>query len=278
MNWYKKAQMNTTIKKAGFKSFIGYSTVALAMILGINLYDAYNIIQQKPQKANKIIREHYQEVNNAIENLPPEVIQQAEEITTEKRYNQPEIMEEYESFRVNDETTSQYPIEQSVVEPTITTSGIKQDLLDMIERHEGKRNRIYKDSLGVPTIGIGFNLNRVDAKQKLFNLGIDINKVFQGQKLTDEQVYSLFKDDVQTAKNDAMKFLPNFNEQPEIVQNILVDMAFNLGYNRLSNFKDFRQALISKNYNQASKEMKDSKWYHQVGNRSKELVHMMENI
>ena len=32
-------------------------------------------------------------------------------------------------------------------------------------KHQGKRARVYKDSQGIPTIGVGFDLTRTDAKK-----------------------------------------------------------------------------------------------------------------
>ena len=37
----------------------------------------------------------------------------------------------------------------------------------MIIDSEGKRPCVYKDSLGIPNIGIGFNLQRSDARSKV---------------------------------------------------------------------------------------------------------------
>jgi len=159
-----------------------------------------------------------------------------------------------------------------------STSQVSDSLKSMIARHEGYENTVYQDTEGVPTIGIGFNLRRGDASEKLSALGLDINDVLQGKALTDEQIDSLFQDDVRMTLNDARAFLPNFDKQPEIVQDIIIDMSFNLGLTRLSQFKNFRKALSNSDYQTAAKEMVDSRWYEQVGNRSKELVQMMKEV
>ena len=69
--------------------------------------------------------------------------------------------------------------------------------------------------------------------------------------------------------------MPNFHKQPRDIQIVLVDMAFNLGDNGLGKFVKFRKALMRYDYKSAADEMIDSKWYYQVGNRSKELVQIV---
>ena len=55
-------------------------------------------------------------------------------------------------------------------------------------------------------------------------------------------------------------------------------MSFNLGLTRLSKFKKLKTALLQRDYNSAAKEMMDSRWYGQVGRRSRELVKTMKSI
>lgn len=38
------------------------------------------------------------------------------------------------------------------------------DIESLVSTNEGKRSCVYKDTKGIPTIGIGFNLQRSDAK------------------------------------------------------------------------------------------------------------------
>src|SRR3990172_5316451 len=51
-----------------------------------------------------------------------------------------------------------------------------KDLGDYISYWEGKKSKAYLDSRGIPTIGIGFNLQRADARQLLKDVGADYNK------------------------------------------------------------------------------------------------------
>ena len=194
-----------------------------------------------------------------------------------KVYEQnPQKIEQALQQQINENVT---PVPTSVQSERVIEHGLSGvDISKMIERHEGKRNYVYIDTKGHPTIGIGFNLDRADAKEKLDNLGININNILNGQPLTDEQIYILFKDDLEQAIINAYKFLPDLDTHPSNIQIILTDMAFNMGLSKLSGFEDFKKALLNRNYSLAADEMIDSKWYNQVGNRSKELVSMMRSI
>ncbi len=164
------------------------------------------------------------------------------------------------------------------------------DTYEMIKRHEGKRNWVYDDATGRSlkpgekargnrTIGVGFNLERNDARERLEKLGLDYNAIIRGEKpLEDNYIDILFKEDIEAAVSDARRYVPNFDELPNEAKLVVTNMAFNLGYNRLSQFKKLRQALINENYEEAAKEMENSRWYHQVGNRSRELVRVMRSL
>ena len=56
---------------------------------------------------------------------------------------------------------------------------------------------------------------------------------------------------------------------------VILNMAFNLGLTRLQKFKKMIAALRIRDYETAAIEMKDSKWYNQVGSRAKRLTGQM---
>lgn len=171
------------------------------------------------------------------------------------------------------------------VQKSATTNAVpkvsqyKNLLTELITHHEGVRNKVYKDSKGIPTIGIGFNLNSIQAARTLKSMGISYSNVLDGKRnLTDKEISYLFNISLDQAISDAAKFFPDIDHLPPPAQIILVDMAFNLGYTRLAKFKDFKAALEERNYRLAANEMVDSSWYYQVGNRSKHLVGIMRSL
>jgi lysozyme len=150
-----------------------------------------------------------------------------------------------------------------------------------IRRHEGVRARAYEDSRGVRTIGVGFNLEEEDAREKIEALGLNYESVFRGEQiLSDYQINFLMEEDVETAINDATNYVgrENWEGLEREGREIIINMAYNLGRNRLSGFVRLREALVNRDYVSAAEEMEDSRWYHQVGNRSRELVERMRNI
>jgi lysozyme len=149
-------------------------------------------------------------------------------------------------------------------------------LLRQLRRHEGKSNKVYADSLGIPTIGIGFNLKRSRAQELIANLGADYAKILSGtEQLDDRQVNELFNADIEESIENCKSMFPNFSQLSDVRQRVLVDMMFNLGPDRLGAFKNLRAALEQLDFDQAANEMEHSVWYRQVKLRGKTLAAMM---
>lgn len=66
-----------------------------------------------------------------------------------------------------------------------------------------------------------------------------------------------------------------YQKQTEVRKAVLLDMCFNIGYSGLMKFKKMWFALGERDYLSASREMKDSSWYIQVGTRGKRNVTIM---
>lgn len=138
---------------------------------------------------------------------------------------------------------------------------IKEDLV----KHEGYVTEIYLDSENLPTFGIG-HLVTEDDMEYTWPVGTPV---------TDERILKVFHDDCNNAYTDACAIFLNFSSLPDNCQRVLVNMAFNLGRNRLSKFKNMITAVNEGNFSKAADEMIDSKWYRQVKRRGEELVEIM---
>lgn len=127
-------------------------------------------------------------------------------------------------------------------------------LRSQLERHEGLRLRIYKDTVGKETIGYGRNLVDVGISRDEadFMLDNDISQVEQYLKTVDE-----------------------YNELDEVRQTVLANLCFNVGFKGIIGFKRMWRALAKRDYEGAATEMLDSKWAKQVGRRASELAEIM---
>jgi GH24 family phage-related lysozyme (muramidase) len=168
------------------------------------------------------------------------------------------------------------PPPPAIVQKAVSNSLSYQEIYDIIKDHEGYRPQVYKDSVGKPTIGIGFNLTRSDARALIKQVGADYDQVLTGkQLLNDKQINTLFELSLRTAYKDAEKFIPDLFNQPRNVKLALIDLAFNLGYDRLSKFKNTKAHLIAGDYNKAANELMNSKWAGQVKRRAQNLAKLL---
>ena len=66
-----------------------------------------------------------------------------------------------------------------------------------------------------------------------------------------------------------------YQKQTEVRKAVLLDMCFNIGYSGLMKFKKMWFALGERDYAEASRQMKDSKYYTDVKSRGKRNVTIM---
>ncbi len=125
---------------------------------------------------------------------------------------------------------------------------------EMIQRHEGFRDEIYEDTVGVLTIGWGHALH-------------------EGSKFPEEACQLLFDMDFEIIQEDYDKL--DLPELDGVRRGVIMDMLFNLGLPRLKQFKNMLAAIEDADYERAADEMLDSRWANQVGNRATELSEMM---
>jgi len=148
-------------------------------------------------------------------------------------------------------------------------------IFKQLVKHEGYKKHIYLDKLNIPTIGIGFNLNDRGNQKILAKYGITQRHLQQG--ITDAEIKELFDETLKIATANAKRFAPNLDSLPINAQLAIIDLSFNLGSEKLAKFKVLRQALAKKDFIAAAAALKDSKWYHQVGNRGIDLVNQLRS-
>jgi lysozyme len=120
---------------------------------------------------------------------------------------------------------------------------------------EGYRNKMYLDSKGIPTIGIGHNL--------------------RDKPLTDRAIQVIFEDDMADAEADARKLIKSFDALNDVRKAVVVNMAFNMGFSVLSQFRGTIAAIDAGDYAAAAGHMLNSAWAGQVSARAQRLADKM---
>lgn len=131
--------------------------------------------------------------------------------------------------------------------------------LDILHRElpidEGSRAHPYRDTVGKLTIGVGRNLDDVG--------------------LRPNEIYYLLDNDIADAEDTARSIVDTFDQLSDERKAVLVNMAFNLGRDRLMGFAQMLQAVRDERWDDAAAAMLDSKWAIQVGARATRLADAM---
>lgn len=135
------------------------------------------------------------------------------------------------------------------------TADERESLRQQLIAHEGIRLRVYKDTLGIETIGVGRNL--------------------RDRGITSAEALALLDNDIDACEADCLLF-PWFATLDPVRARAVLDLRFNLGPTRLRTFKKFLAAMHALDYERAADELKDSQWAVQV--QSARVVRIVEQI
>lgn len=158
-------------------------------------------------------------------------------------------------------------------------------MLDTAAGYEGFVDSVNYDTTGKGakegggSIGYGTQITDPTVQKMMRSLGLEPEDYLSGEKkLSKADAKLLLVEGMNTAMEDARSFLPDFEEHPSAVREVLVDMSYNMGATTLGQFKNFKAALKDKDYKTAAKEMKNSNWFNQTGRRARDLHKQMLRV
>ena len=128
-------------------------------------------------------------------------------------------------------------------------------VIESLKQEEGFEGMPYEDSLGIPTIGYGIKL-----------------------PLSEEEAEILLKHRLDKKILEISEKEPFFLDLPETAQEVIANMAYQLGVGGVLQFKKMWEALKNRDYQKAADEMLDSKWAKQTPNRAKRLAEIMRSL
>ena len=129
-------------------------------------------------------------------------------------------------------------------------------LIAQLKVHEGVRSKVYLDTEGIETIGVGRNL--------------------RDRGLSDDEIELMLANDIRDFQEEVENAFPWWSDLDDVRQRVVVDMAFNMGLGSLSKFVNTLSHIENGRYEEAGVEMLDSKWARQVGDRANVLSNMMK--
>lgn len=135
----------------------------------------------------------------------------------------------------------------------MTPQGEQQLMLD-----EGFRPRVYLDTKGNPTIGYGTRCRAGD-----FPYGVD------------QQTAKLLMEKQLLPNRKALDGFTWFSDLNGPRQDVIENMAYNMGISKLLTFKNMIRDVQCGMFNSAALEMLNSDWHSQVGPRAVRLAHVM---
>ncbi len=181
-------------------------------------------------------------------------------------------VEEEEEAAEEDEDSTE-TVEESVPLKMIDCpDGKKQvDALKLrIAGEEGVATVVYYDHLRLKTLGVGHLVMKGEDASYTVSNKVDLAKV---KKMYDKD----FDKHLKQAKNVARKKNVDWDKLSPLRQSVLIDMAFNMGGGGLSKFVSMFKGINKKDWDEAARQIKDSKYGRGKGPRPGLNVGYMKN-
>jgi lysozyme len=121
------------------------------------------------------------------------------------------------------------------------------NLVEQLARDEGRRARMYQDTVGKWTAGVGRNLSDVP--------------------FSDDEIDLMLANDIERVRTQLAPFAW-YQALDEIRKGAVENMCFNLGVHGLLGFPHMLAALAAQDWVRAANEMANSVWATQVGERA----------
>ena len=132
-------------------------------------------------------------------------------------------------------------------------------------RDEGQRLKVYMDTTGNLTVGIGHKVLPAD-------------HLHAGQVIDTARMYTLFRTDLDKAIQACATGLQGWDSMPETAHEVLVNMVFNMGLRGVQQFVNTLYEMRQGHWRHAAEHMRHSKWYTQVGQRAERLCQRLEAL
>lgn len=107
-------------------------------------------------------------------------------------------------------------------------------------------------------------------------ISIGIGRNLSDVGITKSEAAMLFGADIDNVEADLDRFLPWWRGMSDVRRQVIANMCFNMGINKLQGFVNTLRAMKQGDYKAAAAGMRNSLWAKQVGARAERLAKMME--
>lgn len=144
-------------------------------------------------------------------------------------------------------------------------------LIESIKREEGFRDRIYQCTAGVDTIGYGFNVNYLEEDELALNNGVV-------EPMSREVADKILELKLEKLKEEVYRAFPWIKNHPKIVQDALIEMAYQLGITKMKGFSQTLRYIEVEDYSSAVRNLKNSRWAQQTPRRVENIIRGLQNV
>lgn len=154
----------------------------------------------------------------------------------------------------------------------------KTNIANWIRSHEITESRAHVNPDGHMTIGIGFNLDEVGAREQIEGLGANFESVLDGtESLTEKQIEDLFNQNIDHSITIAHAIFPDLDSYPTDKQIVIIDMVYDLGERDFRKLDTVIDAIKHQDWTDASTKMQESFLFNQLSHRSSEEINLMRS-
>lgn len=144
---------------------------------------------------------------------------------------------------------------------------ITDKMIERVKKHEGFRDKPYKDTVGKVTIGYGRNIEdnpfSVEELCALFK-GVE----WHSKKDAEDWAEILMRSDLENVESELNASLAMWPQCTKEQQTVLIDLGFNIGVPSLLSFKNMLSAIDNEDPVTAAYELLNSKYARQVKTRA----------
>ena len=130
-------------------------------------------------------------------------------------------------------------------------------IVETLQRDEGLRLKLYRDTTGNWLIGYGRNL--------------------KGRGISSDEAMMLLRNDILACQGDLDKHLAWWRGLSDLRQMAMLSLCYNIGIYGLKEFKVALQAMRTGRYQEAARHLMASRWAKQVGQRARRITYLIEH-